>query len=666
MYLIGTEFKVTQRDNNSFYSIIMANEGHAQDSLVVEFGEEEVHLYLASQDSVGLKIYADSIQLNINGDKITWDGTYWRTATDTTAWLSDLLTHTSDVANPHAVTKTQVGLGNVTDDAQLKRASADFNSFTVKSEPVDADVLLIEDSEASYAKKKVLYSSLPGGELNIKQEAIDTVRSHIFEKLKMDSALVYNSMKVGNGEDSLILLDSYNELSDYINDVYCKDNVIVAACNNKIKTFLIVDNEIVPAYSYTYTGENQNISADNDYIYVVSSTGVVRRFILSNDGQLTYIDFYATGMVTCDVFCTNNTIYVCGNAGLFALHIQYLGDEYGSINYIDFNNTVVYCEQIWAVDSFIYMIAEDGLNSFYLGSDDELHYVDNDLQGAMDYKGVSGDGTFIYVTADDDGILSYSSADGVLTYLYTKDDGSYYTGIWCDESHIYAGEAESVKVYYTTATGEFFLLNSLAVVDWSVLDIFGNDQYLVINRFWYIELITKYEYSYYSNYMKLTPRGHLPSNPRKGMIVLLHKGYFMGYDGAEWDTLNSSGAGASGAVYKTISFFCTSDSIAEVTDSVGYGVITADFTGMDLTDMQVSSFNNADRIVTIDAYRIRGATTDKMTSTGATLGAQYTISDETIDTSYDDVEPGDIIYVKWSQGAGTTRHKGLFVGLDFQ
>ena len=60
------------------------------------------------------------------------------------------------------MTATQVGLGNVTNDAQLKRAAADFNSFTVKTTPVSADVILIEDSAASYAKKKILYSSLPG------------------------------------------------------------------------------------------------------------------------------------------------------------------------------------------------------------------------------------------------------------------------------------------------------------------------------------------------------------------------------------------------------------------------------------------------------------------------------------------------------------------------
>lgn len=71
--------------------------------------------------------------------------------------------HISSTLNPHAVTKTQVSLGNVTNDSQLKRAAADFNSFTLKATPVGADIVLIEDSAAAFAKKKVTVSSLGGG-----------------------------------------------------------------------------------------------------------------------------------------------------------------------------------------------------------------------------------------------------------------------------------------------------------------------------------------------------------------------------------------------------------------------------------------------------------------------------------------------------------------------
>ena len=55
------------------------------------------------------------------------------------------------------------GLDNVTNDAQLKRESGDINSFTEKVTPANDDVLLIEDSASSYAKKKIKFSSITSG-----------------------------------------------------------------------------------------------------------------------------------------------------------------------------------------------------------------------------------------------------------------------------------------------------------------------------------------------------------------------------------------------------------------------------------------------------------------------------------------------------------------------
>jgi hypothetical protein len=66
--------------------------------------------------------------------------------------------HTGTIGTP-----TQVGLANVTNDSQLKRADGDLNSFTLKGTPVAADVLLVEDSAASFAKKKITVGSLPSG-----------------------------------------------------------------------------------------------------------------------------------------------------------------------------------------------------------------------------------------------------------------------------------------------------------------------------------------------------------------------------------------------------------------------------------------------------------------------------------------------------------------------
>jgi hypothetical protein len=67
--------------------------------------------------------------------------------------------HLSNTSNPHATTKSQVGLGNVTDDAQLKRAAGDFASFSTVA-PASADILLTEDASNSNAKNRITLSQI--------------------------------------------------------------------------------------------------------------------------------------------------------------------------------------------------------------------------------------------------------------------------------------------------------------------------------------------------------------------------------------------------------------------------------------------------------------------------------------------------------------------------
>lgn len=86
--------------------------------------------------------------------------------------------HLGSTSNPHSVTYTQAGAAaashthtesqitdlNHTDaNAIHKTTSAEISGLTDKASPVAADVLVIEDSAASFAKKKVSISNLPGG-----------------------------------------------------------------------------------------------------------------------------------------------------------------------------------------------------------------------------------------------------------------------------------------------------------------------------------------------------------------------------------------------------------------------------------------------------------------------------------------------------------------------
>lgn len=60
------------------------------------------------------------------------------------------------------IDKTSLGLDQVTNDAQLKREAADFDSFPLKAVPVDDDIILLEDSEDSFNKKKTTFSEILG------------------------------------------------------------------------------------------------------------------------------------------------------------------------------------------------------------------------------------------------------------------------------------------------------------------------------------------------------------------------------------------------------------------------------------------------------------------------------------------------------------------------
>lgn len=58
-------------------------------------------------------------------------------------------------ATTAAGARTNLGLGSVTNDAQLKRSAADFDTFSEKTKPGASDWILIEDGADSNAKKKL-------------------------------------------------------------------------------------------------------------------------------------------------------------------------------------------------------------------------------------------------------------------------------------------------------------------------------------------------------------------------------------------------------------------------------------------------------------------------------------------------------------------------------
>jgi len=138
----------------------------AQLALTVQEGDackrtDENKTYLALNDTnAAMSDWTEITTSAVTMDTIAQGTSYTKpTAAEKTSYDN----HLTNTSNPHTVTKAQVSLTNVTDDAQLKRAASDFSTFTEKTTPVAADIVLIEDSADSNNKKKVLMSNMLGG-----------------------------------------------------------------------------------------------------------------------------------------------------------------------------------------------------------------------------------------------------------------------------------------------------------------------------------------------------------------------------------------------------------------------------------------------------------------------------------------------------------------------
>lgn len=94
----------------------------------------------------------------------TWNINDWAIYTDS-GWIRNISSEVTSVAGKTgAVTliKDDVGLSNVTNNEQLTRNANDFSTFAEKLAPVDDDILLIEDSEATGGKKYIKLSNVLG------------------------------------------------------------------------------------------------------------------------------------------------------------------------------------------------------------------------------------------------------------------------------------------------------------------------------------------------------------------------------------------------------------------------------------------------------------------------------------------------------------------------
>jgi hypothetical protein len=130
--------------------------------------------------------------------------------------------------------------------------------------------------------------------------------------------------------------------------------------------------------------------------------------------------------------------------------------------------------------------------------------------------------------------------------------------------------------------------------------------------------------------------------------------------------------GLSGSVYgqKEIGWsVINSDTVTAVADGKQAAVVPASMNGMDLIDLtcSVHDLNSAaSGTTTVVLRRVRGNTAADMTSTGVTIGYnEYTASDETVDTSNDDLQTGDKLYIDIN-AVTSAAQKGLSCTALFQ
>lgn len=87
-----------------------------------------------------------------DAEKSTWNGK--QDAIGYTAVPTTRTVNGHALSSNVTIIKSDINLGNVTDDAQLKRSANDYGAISAKTTLVDGDIYLIEDVANSYNKKK--------------------------------------------------------------------------------------------------------------------------------------------------------------------------------------------------------------------------------------------------------------------------------------------------------------------------------------------------------------------------------------------------------------------------------------------------------------------------------------------------------------------------------
>ncbi len=108
-----------------------------------------------------------------------------------------------------------------------------------------------------------------------------------------------------------------------------------------------------------------------------------------------------------------------------------------------------------------------------------------------------------------------------------------------------------------------------------------------------------------------------------------------------------------------------SDQDCAVADGKDGFCVPAQMNGLNLTDAHASVVTKGvTNTMDIQIRRVRAAASADMLGTKITVGDEYTCTDGVVNTSYDDIATGDLIYVD-VDAVHDTPAKGLSVTLEF-
>jgi hypothetical protein len=319
----------------------------------------------------------------------------------------DLVTdgdHDVRTDNPHSVTFSQVGAAesshthiedDITDldhtdsNAVHVNSSGEINAISVKSSPTDQDIILIEDSAASYAKKKIQISSIVsdvailgyiyGYKITYFSSSQIQILSGIARNSDNDGFISYNGapISVSLASSGVNGLDTGSESSStwyYVWIIYNPTTDTTAG--------LISTSSTSPTMPSGYTkkrriGSFRNNSSSNIIPFAQGGTGIERRYMYT-DGYKSILVF-GTNTSWTDVDCSDELPPVSRD---FLMHLKNLGTG-GQTVYVRTNGQT--SNDLWRVHS------EDGIAETMVTDSSQLieYYVQSGASAgifAMGYR----------------------------------------------------------------------------------------------------------------------------------------------------------------------------------------------------------------------------------------------------------------------------------------